>query len=79
MGDAMERIETPRWMLDMDHADSALEAGVEPLRHPVRRPHARANQQQTYPASLTRKSSQARATINLCLRLITAALPFRCT
>ncbi len=50
MGDAMERIETPRWMLDIGPCRFGTReearglrplarAGVEPLRHPVRRPH----------------------------------------
>ena len=44
----------------MDDADSPLEAGVKPFRHPVRGPHARANQQLACPARLTQKFSQAR-------------------
>ena len=44
----------------MDHADPPLETGAKPLRHPVRRPHARAAQQITCPARLTQKFLQAR-------------------
>ena len=43
----------------VDDAGSALERGVEPLRHHVRGPLARTHQQITYPARLTQKSVQA--------------------
>ena len=35
----------PRGRQEMDHAHPPLEAGPQPLRHPLRGPHARANQQ----------------------------------
>ena len=51
-----------RGVQEMDDADSPLEAGTQPLRHPVRGPHARANQQITYPARLTQKFYRPRST-----------------
>ncbi len=51
----------PRGVPQMDDADPPLETSPQPLRHPIRGPHAPGDQQITHQSRLTQKFGQARS------------------
>jgi hypothetical protein len=51
----------------MDDADPPLEAGTKPFRHPLRGPHARADQQMACPGRVAQKLVQAHVVATLKL------------